>query len=46
MYESYFPSVNTNIVGYASFSKQSGNLVHLAYIDYQKAFTVGKGVRC
>ena len=46
MYENYFPSINTNVIGFAAFSKQAGNLVHLAYIDYQKAFTVGNGVRC
>ena len=46
MYENYFPSINTNVIGFAAFSKKAGNLVHLAYIDYQKAFTVGNGVRC
>jgi hypothetical protein len=45
MYENYFPKTNSNVIGYAAYSNQDKDLVHLAYIDYQKAFEVAKGIR-
>jgi len=45
MYESDFPIINENCIGYASISTKDKALVYLANPAYKKAFTVSTGKR-
>ena len=45
MFETYFPSTNTNVIGFAAYANGDKSLVHFDNMDYHTYFIVPKDTR-